>query len=151
MLKKSLIYWAIVFVLSGVGSTQVFAAKKYPASDFNPVVIYQNDEIKKNALQAQSTKKSSVSSVELFLIFGFLGFVGFLFKSGPVSTVSASDELTTIDDVEDSHVIDNIEETVIEEEVVVTEAGASSESVVEATPIVVVKRRRYGYQGKSNK
>lgn len=146
MLKKSLIYWAIVFVLSGVGSTQVFAAKKYPASDFNPVVIYQNDEIKKNALQAQSTKKYSVSSVELFLIFGFLGFIGFLFKSGPVSTISAS-ELTTIDDVEDSQVIENIEDPVIEE-VVVTESTASSESVVETTPTVVVKRKRYGYQGK---
>ena len=102
MLKKSLLYWVIVFVLSGVGSAQVFAAKKYPASDFNPVVIYQNDEIKKNALlaQTQGTKKSSISTLELLLVVGFLGFIGFLFKSTPVSTVSVS-ELTTTEDVED--------------------------------------------------
>jgi len=82
MLKKSLLFWVIVFVLSGVGSAQVFAAKKYPASDFNPVVIYQNDEIKKNALQAQNqgAQKASISTVELLLGLGFLGFIGFLFN-----------------------------------------------------------------------
>ncbi|MDG2364926.1 MAG: hypothetical protein P8L84_04610 [Methylococcaceae bacterium] len=149
MLKKSLLYWVIVFVLSGVGSAQVFAAKKYPASDFNPVVIYQNDEIKKNALLAQTlgTKKSSISTLELLLGIGFLGFIGFLFKSTPVSTVSAS-ELTTTDDVEDVQVVDNIEDIMVEEEVVVTQEDVPADNVVETTPVVVAKRQRYGYQGK---
>lgn len=149
MLKKSLLYWVIVFVLSGVGSAQVFAAKKYPASDFNPVVIYQNDEIKKNALLAQTlgTKKSSISTLELLLGIGFLGFIGFLFKSTPVSTVSAS-ELTTTDDVEDVQVVDNIEGIMVEEEVVVTQEDVPADNVVETTPVVVAKRQRYGYQGK---
>ncbi len=149
MLKKSLLYWVIVFVLSGVGSAQVFAAKKYPASDFNPVVIYQNDEIKKNALLAQTlgTKKSSISTLELLLGIGFLGFIGFLFKSTPVSTVSAS-ELTTTDDVEDVQVVDNLEDIMVEEEVVVTQEDVPADNVVETTPVVVAKRQRYGYQGK---
>ena len=149
MLKKSLLYWVIVFVLSGVGSAQVFAAKKYPASDFNPVVIYQNDEIKKNALlaQTQGMKKSSISTLELLLVIGFLGFIGFLFKSTPVSTVSAS-ELTTTEDVEDVQVVDNIEDITVEEEVVVTEEDVPADNVVETTPVVVAKRQRYGYQGR---
>jgi hypothetical protein len=148
MLKKSLFYWVIVFVLSGVGSAQVFAAKKYPASDFTPVVIYQNDEIKKNALIALDTKKSSISSLELFLLLGFLGFMGFLFKSTRAPTVPAS-ALTVTDDVEDIQVVDNIEDLVVVEEVDVTEDEVPADSVVETTPVVVVKRKRYGYQGKN--
>ena len=152
MLKKSLLYWVIVFVLSGVGSAQVFAAKKYPASDFNPVVIYQNDEIKKNALlaQTQGTKKSSISTLELLLVVGFLGFIGFLFKSTPVSTVSVSELTTTedVEDVEDVQVVDNIEDITVEEEVVVTEEDVPTDNVVETTPGVVAKRQRYGYQGR---
>ncbi|HIG07208.1 MAG: hypothetical protein ABGX69_00770 [Methylococcales bacterium] len=149
MLKKSLFYWGLVFVLSGVGSAEVFAAKKYPASDFNPVVIYQNDEIKKNALQAQNqgAQKASISTVELLLGLGFLGFIGFLFKSTPVSTVSAS-ELTTTDPVEDVQVVDNIADITVDEEVVVTEEGVPADNVVETTPVVVAKRKRYGYQGR---
>ncbi|MDP7536849.1 MAG: hypothetical protein QF470_03355 [Methylococcales bacterium] len=149
MLKKSLLYWVIVFVLSGVGSAEVLAAKKYPASDFNSVVIYQNDEIKKNALQAQTqgTKKSSISALELLLGIGFLGFIGFLFKSTPVSTVSAS-ELSTTDHVEDVQVVDNIEGITVKEEVVATEEDAPADNIVETTPVVVAKRKRYGYQGR---
>ncbi len=150
MLKKSLLYWVIVFVLSGVGSAEVFAAKKYPASDFNPVVIYQNDEIKKNVLQsqAQRTKKSSISTLELLMGIGFLGFIGFLFKSTPAPTVSAS-ELTTTDHVDDVHVVDNTEDITVEEEVVVTEEDLPADNnVVETTPVVVAKRKRYGYQGR---
>jgi hypothetical protein len=150
MLKKSLLYWIIVFVLSGVGSAEVFAAKKYPASDFNPVVIYQNDEIKKNVLQsqAQRTNKSSISTLELLMGLGFLGFIGFLFKSTPVSTVSAS-ELTTTDHVEDVQVVVNTEDLTVEEEVVVTEEDVPADNnIVETAPVVVAKRKRYGYQGR---
>ena len=78
---------------------------------------------------------------------GFLGFIGFLFKSTPVSTVSAS-ELTTTDDVEDVQVVDNIEDIMVEEEVVVTQEDVPADNVVETTPVVVAKRQRYGYQGK---
>jgi len=61
--------------------------------------------------------------------------------------VSAS-ELTTTDPVEDVQVVDNIADITVDEEVVVTEEGVPADNVVETTPVVVAKRKRYGYQGR---
>ena len=141
MFKKSLLYGVVFFVVSGLGSSQALAATKYPASDFKPIVIYQNDVVKKKIILAQQrSPESSYSALELFLVVGFIGFFGFIFKSTRASTLSTG-ELTVIDD-ENLHVVEEIEEEVVRVSKVPIDVS------LETVPVGATKQRRYGYQGK---
>ena len=88
MLMKNLLR-ILLMLVAGLLSYQATAASKYPASDYQPKIVYQSQEVQ-DYINPPFTQSSGVPFAELLVMLILGGAIGYLYKTKYKNTVTVS-------------------------------------------------------------